>query len=121
MVHQDPNCHVTFDLVDFRSEYERADIRKADGRDTEIQENMRWHPEFIRRMMQAVETKEDNPSITTVPFACSYGKHRSMAFAELFKREYYPRSNLRHASLLEQDRIDNGRGRRNAKRANARK
>lgn len=98
-IHANPQCDVTFDLVHFRSEYEKRDICKSDGTDLTIQECMRSHRYYGELMNVVIRTIEmHQPS--TVSFACSWGKHRSMAFAELLKSEYYPKARLRHSRLL---------------------
>lgn len=30
---------------------------------------------------------------------CNYGKHRSVAWAELLKKLYYPKSNIKHIGI----------------------
>ena len=93
-----PQCDVTFDLVHFRSEYQKRDICKSDGTDPMIQERMRSHSHYEALMAIVVRTIEKNQP-STVSFACSWGKHRSVAFAELLRSEYYPRARVKHLEL----------------------
>lgn len=115
--HDDPQADVTFDLIDFATEYDRRDIRNADGRDEAVQQTMRAHPDFDELIARVIRTIEGRPEVSTVAFACAWGKHRSMAWAEILKHDHYPRSRLRHARLLEEDRRGRGRGRKAARRA----
>lgn len=62
---------------------------------------MRLHPDFASLTEPVIQTIETQQDITSVAFVCSWGKHRSMAFAEMLKYDFYPRSKLRHARLME--------------------
>lgn len=99
------DCELAVDLSSFRSEYVQKSIRQADGRDAAVQEHMRSHPDFDKLMDLVVKRIEETDA-SSVGFVCHWGKHRSMAFAELLKEECYPRAKLKHVRLIEERRAD---------------
>lgn len=94
-VHAEPAaCELTFDLTGFCSEYNRRDIREEDGRSEAVQRGMRSHAGFAALMSTVIQAIERaNPQ--AVSFVCSWGKHRSMAWAEILKADYYPRARVK--------------------------
>lgn len=99
------DCELVFDLTLFHAEFVQKSILKADGRDPAVQELMCSHPDFDELMNLVVDRVKETAA-ASVGFVCHWGKHRSLAFAELLKEECYPRSKLKHARLIEQRRAD---------------
>ena len=91
----DPNCDLTFDVRKFYAQYDDAGIRKEDGRNPVIKGSIRSHRDF-GRMMRTVVSLVEERNARTVSFMCAWGKHRSVALAELLKKEFYPKSKVTH-------------------------
>mmetsp|Transcript_46053 Transcript_46053/g.76117 ORF Transcript_46053/g.76117 Transcript_46053/m.76117 type:complete len:105 (-) Transcript_46053:79-393(-) len=73
-------------------------VREGDGRAEVILLEMRAHLGFVQ-LMQAVVTSIERDAPSSVAFMCAWGKHRSMAWAEMLKAEHYPMARVRHVRL----------------------
>ena len=91
----EPQCDLTFDVRKFYASYNDVGIRKEDGRNAVIQESILPHRDF-KRMMRSIIMLIENEKARSVSFICAWGKHRSVAFAEILKKMYYPRSTTEH-------------------------
>ena len=94
----EPPCNLTFDLTSFHTEFERRDFKREDGRSEAIQQSMRDHPGFDVLMARVVASIERQQP-AAVSFMCTWGRHRSVAWAEILKRDYYPRATVKHLRL----------------------
>ena len=94
--HTEPKCEISFDLTKFTTKTDIKDIRKFDGRDEEIQHSIIQHPLFTELIIKIIEEIETNNS-TEISFFCNHGKHRSVGWAEILKKYYYPNSIIKHS------------------------
>ena len=96
------SCDLTFDLTSFHTEYNQRDSSREDGRSEAIQQSMRSHPGFdalMASVVAAIERREPK----AVAFMCVWGKHRSVAWAEILKRDHYPHATIKHVRLAALD------------------
>ena len=54
------------------------------------------HPLFAELLQKIIEEIEMNNS-TEISFFCNHGKHRSVGWAEILKKYYYPNSIIKHS------------------------
>ncbi len=94
--HTEPKCEISFDLTKFTTKTDIKDIRKFDGRDDEIQNSIIQHLLFTELIQKIIEEIETNNS-TEISFFCNHGKHRSVGWAEILKKYYYPNSIIKHS------------------------
>ena len=90
-------CDIVFDATLFNTKID-VDVKKLTGLDEIIQTSVINHPMFdiiIEKILTNIEEK--NPK--NIGFICNYGKHRSVAFAEILKKMYYSKSNINHLCL----------------------
>ena len=91
-------CDVVFDATLFNTKID-VDVKSLTGLDEVIQTSVINHPMFdiiIEKILTYIEEKKPK----SIGFICNYGKHRSVAFAEILKKLYYPKSNINHLCLL---------------------
>ena len=103
-LHREPPVGVTFNLSRFcalaKDAKDAKDAKRKTGRDKDVQESVIRHPMFtqlLRRMVQEIEVGD----LHNISMACNYGRHRSVAWAELLKQHCYPCSSLHHMGLEE--------------------
>jgi hypothetical protein len=97
-VHTAPEgCEVTFDLRDFACEYDSRAIRE--GRPLGSDSARDAHPSGLRGAVRGVVESIERDAPASVAFMCAWGKHRSMAWAEMLKADHYPRARVRHLRL----------------------
>ena len=89
-------CPLIFDLTRFQTKIDKdIDISTITGLTDIIQDSIVCHPKFLE-LMETVITKIEIDNPTSIAFICNYGKHRSVAWAELLKKLYYTQSTIRH-------------------------
>lgn len=93
--HNEPKCDISFDLTKFTVKT-NVKIKYLDGRNTEIQNSIVRHPLFSELVQKIIEEIETNKS-TRISFFCNHGKHRSVGWAEILKKYYYPNSIIEHS------------------------
>ncbi len=97
--HKEPlkKCQVHFDVSKFYTKVNSTkDVRCMNGLDKEIQQSIISHPRFgdlVERIVKIIETGDLN----CISFVCAHGKHRSVGWAEIIKKYYYPKSSIKHA------------------------
>jgi len=96
MRHAEPKCEISFDLTKFTTKTDIKDIKLVDGRDAEIQNSIIQHPLFSELIKKIIEEIETNNS-REISFFCNHGKHRSVGWAEILKKYYYPNSIIKHS------------------------
>ena len=94
--HTEPKCEISFDLTKFTTKTDIKDVRLFDGRDNEIQNSIIQHPLFTELIQKIIEEIEINNS-NEISFFCNHGKHRSVGWAEILKKYYYPNSIIKHS------------------------
>jgi len=90
-------CDITFDATLFSTKTS-VDVKCLSGLDDTIQQSIINHPNFdliVERIVTLLEEKDPK----TVGIFCNYGKHRSVGWAELLKKIYYPTSTCIHAGI----------------------
>lgn len=95
-IHEEPKCEISFDLTKFTTKTKIKDVKLFNGRDTEIQQSIIQHPLFTDLIKKIIEEIETNNS-TEISFFCNHGKHRSVGWAEILKKYYYPNSIIKHS------------------------
>ncbi len=96
MRHDEPKCEISFDLTKFTTKTDIKDVRLLDGRDEEIQNSIIQHPLFTELLHKIIEEIETN-NPREISFFCNHGKHRSVGWAEILKKYYYPNSIIKHS------------------------
>ena len=94
--HAEPKCEISFDLTKFTTKTDIKDVKLFDGRDTEIQNSIIQHPLFTELLHKIIEEIETN-NPREISFFCNHGKHRSVGWAEILKKYYYPNSIIKHS------------------------
>ena len=70
-------------------------MKRLTGLDDNVQQSILNHPNFDYIMERIItEITDKNPK--TIGIFCNYGKHRSVGWAELIKKLYYPKSTCIH-------------------------
>ena len=96
-MHNPIQCELVFDATLFSTKVS-VDVKCLSGYDEIIQQSIMNHPNFdliMERIITLIEGKQPK----TVGFFCNYGKHRSVGWAELIKRIYYPQSTCVHKGI----------------------
>ena len=86
--HDPIDCDLIFDATLFSTKIS-VDVKCLSGLDDIIQQSIINHPNFdyiMERILNEIEEKKPK----TVGIFCNYGKHRSVGWAELLKKMYYP-------------------------------
>ena len=92
-------CDIVFDLTNFQSKLDaNLDVTDLNGLSNEIQDSIILHPKFIYLIEKIVSLVEINKPIK-IGFFCNHGKHRSVGWAEIIKKYYYPNSKVKHLTL----------------------
>ena len=94
--HAEPKCEISFDLTKFTTKTDIKDVKLFDGRNEEIQNSIIQHPLFAELVQKIIEEIETNNPIE-ISFFCNHGKHRSVGWAEILKKYYYPNSIIKHS------------------------
>ena len=95
--HEPKKCDLVFDATLFSTKIS-VDVKCLCGKDDIIQQSILNHPNFeliIERIITLIEEKKP----TTVGIFCNYGKHRSVGWAELLQKIYYPSSRCIHEGI----------------------
>lgn len=77
-----PCAPLVFDARTLNNPHSDRSLRRLTGRDQAVQTVVWYEPEAKRMVRQAVSYLRANPT-GYVAFGCSYGKHRSVALAEM--------------------------------------
>tara|TARA_B100000575_G_C23095506_1_gene631839 strand:+ start:665 stop:1138 length:474 start_codon:yes stop_codon:yes gene_type:complete len=91
------DCDIIFDITLFSTKFD-GNIKEYTGLDEKIQQSIMNHPKFDI-MVEEIITNIEIGNVKTIGFICNYGKHRSVGFAELIKKLYYPRSIIKHRGI----------------------
>ena len=95
--HEANKCDLTFDATLFSTKIS-VDVKCLSGLDDIIQQSIINHPNFdliMERIITLIEEKKPQ----TVGIFCNYGKHRSVGWAELLNKIYYPSSICIHQGI----------------------
>ena len=90
-------CDIIFDVTLFSTKF-NGNIKEYTGLDEEIQQSIINHPKFDI-MIEEIITNIEVGNVKTIGFICNYGKHRSVGWAELIKKLYYPKSKINHRGI----------------------
>jgi len=90
-------CDIIFDCSLF-SAIVKGDIKNFTGLDGNIQESIINHPRFDM-IIEMIVTEIETNDYEKIGFVCNYGKHRSVGWAELLKKLYFPESSIEHHNL----------------------
>jgi hypothetical protein len=75
-----------------------VDLRKYDGRSSQVQAGIAQDPKFNKIIQDIVESIETE-NMRCISIACTKGRHRSVAVAELLKSWFYPRAVVIHLTI----------------------
>jgi RNase adaptor protein for sRNA GlmZ degradation len=92
--HDPIECDLVFDATLFSTKIS-VDVKCLTGLDDIVQQSILNHPNFDY-IMEHILTEITEKNHTTVGIFCNYGKHRSVGWAELIKKIYYPNSSCVH-------------------------
>ena len=96
-MHKPKPCDLVFDATLFSTKV-TVDVKCLSGLDEIIQQSIMNHPNFdliTERIITLIEEKTPR----TVGIFCNYGKHRSVGWAELLKKIYYPKATCVHEGI----------------------
>jgi len=83
-------CNIIFDLTKFQTKIDKdIDVQTITGLSDIIQDSIICHPKFLD-LLEIVVNHIETENPTNIAFICNHGKHRSVAWAELLKKLYYP-------------------------------
>lgn len=94
------NAPLVFDCRNLNNPHNIAHLRQKNGRDQEVQDSVVASPVARRMITEAVNYLIGDPT-RSVAFGCSYGKHRSVALAELVKQRL-PEAYVIHTGAIAQ-------------------
>lgn len=92
--HDPIECDLVFDASLFSTKIS-VDVKCLTGLDDIVQQSILNHPNFDY-IMERILTEITDKNPTTIGIFCNYGKHRSVGWAELIKKIYYPNSTCVH-------------------------
>ena len=95
--HESIKCDIIFDASLFSAKI-NTDVKMLTGLDEIVQQGIVNHPKFdiiLEMMLTEIETND----YQKIGIICNYGKHRSVGFAELLKKLYYPKSVINHKGI----------------------
>ena len=94
--HDTIDCDVVFDLRNFQSKVSsQVNIKHVNGLTEVIQDSIRVHRDFLVLMDIIVDfVEKNNPK--KIGIVCSYGKHRSVAWAEILRKDVYSNAKVKH-------------------------
>ena len=95
--HKTKKCDLVFDATLFSTKIS-VDVKCLCGKDDIIQQSILNHPNF-ELIMERIITLIEEKKPTTVGIFCNYGKHRSVGWAELLQKIYYPSSTCIHEGI----------------------
>ena len=98
---KEPKCQVTFDLINFSTkiaDISKKEVNKYTGKDEVIQNSIIQHPAY-NLLIEKIINQIENNNLSEISFVCNHGKHRSVGFAEILKKYYYPDLILKHINL----------------------
>ena len=90
-------CDIIFDASLFSAKI-NTDVKMLTGLNEIVQQGIINHPKFdiiLEMMLTEIETND----YQKIGIICNYGKHRSVGFAELLKKIYYPKSVINHKGI----------------------
>jgi len=94
------NADLVYDVSKYRSHFPQSvtSVRYYRGTDELIQKMIVLGDAFQQILSGMIDNIEDSrPAIISI--YCSHGKHRSVAFAELLKKYYYPKASIKHLCI----------------------
>lgn len=77
---------------------EGLDLKNLDGRSIEIQSRIVRARMFNDIVIKTIE-KIERENLRVISVNCTAGRHRSVAFAEILKKHYYPKATIMHLDL----------------------
>jgi len=95
--HESIKCDIIFDASLFSAKI-NADVKTLTGLNEIVQQSIINHPKFdiiIEMIVTEIETND----YQKIGIICNYGKHRSVGWAELLKKLYYPKSVINHKGI----------------------
>ena len=95
--HEPKECDIIFDATLFSTKIS-IDVKCLSGLDDIIQQSILNHPNF-ELIMERIITLIEEKKPTTIGIFCNYGKHRSVGWAELLQKIYYPSSTCIHEGI----------------------
>jgi len=90
-------CDVIFDASLFSTKI-NVDVKKLTGLDEIVQQGILNHPKFDI-IIEMILTEIETTNYQKIGFICNYGKHRSVGWAEIVKKMYYPKSVINHMGI----------------------
>ena len=95
--HLPVECDIIFDSSLFSAKI-NTDVKTLTGIDEIIQQGIINHPKFDI-IIEMILTEIEINDYQKIGIICNYGKHRSVGFAELLKKLYYPKSVINHRGI----------------------
>ncbi len=97
--HAGKACEIRFDASLFSTKT-NFPVKGLTGLHPDIQTSITRHPRFSG-IMETIVSEIESSHPEKIAFVCNYGKHRSVGWAELLKKYYYPEAKITHLGLGE--------------------
>ena len=95
--HLPVECDIIFDASLFSAKI-NTDVKMLTGLNEIVQQGIINHPKFAN-ILEMMLTEIETNGYQKIGIICNYGKHRSVGFAELLKKLYYPKSVINHKGI----------------------
>jgi len=95
--HLPVECDIIFDASLFSARI-NADVKTLTGLNDIVQQGIINHPKFDI-IIEMILTEIEINDYQKIGIICNYGKHRSVGWAELLKKLYYPKSVINHRGI----------------------
>lgn len=99
--HKPENSEINFNAIPIVSLNRGIglNLKKLNGMNQEIQQYLLQIPKFGIFISDIVSAINDHPAVECISINCKNGIHRSVAVAEILKREYFPNARVVHLEL----------------------
>lgn len=93
-----PESQRNWHVVTLKLRDQDFNLKRMTGLSREIQEAILMNPRFDPLVTGLVEEIEQE-AYQVISISCERGRHRSVAVAELLKKQWYPQATLHHLNL----------------------
>lgn len=87
-----------FNAGTISSQIKGMNLKNVTGLNYDIQQSIKIGSGYIE-LMRSMINKIENEDLHSISINCTAGRHRSVACAEILKREFYPNTTIHHLEL----------------------